>query len=482
MNVERWLLALTPAVAVATVALGLRVGAPSKVRAAIVYATSKPLTAGTRAFSIFVFREDDGAREPVVGLPLRVQARTADDGARWKGITNEDGVAECVVPVGLPATVMELWVSGGDEILAHGAPVERPPTDTTRPPSPWMASVRREGEIAIDAVLVGERAAPRFPATIWVHAQDRATGRPIDHARVELEGDESLTPHLATATTVRQGWASIVTTPLGLAVTVTLRARGRLDSGDGPEVLGEWVGPFPMAPGAARVDTPARWSPGEEIEIDLTEPTPWRAAYLEIDDARGCAWAGTASGGVPRPDGGLILGLHVPPLPPGLYWAVASAAPFASTEGETRIAYRAFFVAPSDDAALALGTDAQACAPPSDPRDAVRALGPCLALSARRPIERWVALDGFVEPRSRDRQARATGLHIALVGLLVAALLEGALLLRGAARARVRLREETSDERAPPGLAASRAWTVMVTVLVALLGFALLAAFLFRVS
>lgn len=35
--VERWLLALTPGLALATVALGMRVGAGEKVRAAMVY-------------------------------------------------------------------------------------------------------------------------------------------------------------------------------------------------------------------------------------------------------------------------------------------------------------------------------------------------------------------------------------------------------------------------------------------------------------
>jgi hypothetical protein len=83
--------------------------------------------------------------------------------------------------------------------------------------------------------------------------------------------------------------------------------------------------------------------------------------------------------------------------------------------------------------------------------------------------------------------AKATGLRIALGGLLAAALLEAAILLRGAARARVRLSEEGEEgegdgDRAARGMATARVWTVVVTVLVALLGFALLAAFLFRVS
>jgi len=485
LNVERWLLALTPAVGLATVALGLRLGAPSTVRAALVYAASKPLAAGQRAFSIFVFREDAGTREPVGRLPLEVDARTADEHTSWRGVTNEDGVAECVVPVGLPATVADLTVLGGGEILARGVPVDRPPVDAPRPYAPWMSFVHREGDIDIDAVLVGERAAPGFPATLWVRTLDRASRHPLAHAKVELEGDASLTPPVSTALTDARGWASIVATPLGLALTVTLRARGRLGGGgDGAEMTGESIGPVPMAPGAPRVETRPRWGAGEEPEIDLTEPVVWPSAYVEIDDARGRAWATTVEPGVGLPDGKAILGVHVPPLAPGLYWAVASAAPFADAESETRSAYRAFFVAASDDAALALGTSVEACTAALDRPDAARTLGPCLALSARSPIERWLALDGFAEPRARDRIARAKGLRIALSGLLVAALLEAAILLRGAARARVRWNEDGDGDsnRAARGMATARVWTVVVTVLVALLGFALLAAFLFRVS
>jgi hypothetical protein len=482
LKVERWLLALTPAVALATVALGLRLGAPRSQRGAVVYAAPAPLHAPTRASSLFVFGDEGGSREPLELLPLQVVARTAKGETRWLGVTDDDGVAEVVLPVGLPPSPTRLTVTTGSTVLASGDIAEQPPSTAARPPAPWMPFVRREGPIVIDAALVGERAAPGFPATIWVHATARETGKPVARATIQLEGDESLTPPMASGTTDAAGWASLVTTPVGLALTVTIHARGQPGSGAGPETPGEWVGPFPMAPGAARIETRARWKPDEEIEIVLTEPIAWRDAYVEVDDARGRAWATTASRGVPRPDGGVMLGVHVPPLAAGLYWAVASAAPFGGTEGETRTAYRAFFVARSDDAALGLGTDVQACTGPADAVDAERTLGRCLALSARTPVERWLALDGFAGIRARDAVTRARGLRIALGGLLVAALLEAALLLGGAARARVRLDEEGRGNGTAGGMAASRAWTVTVTVLVALLGFALLAAFLSRVS
>jgi hypothetical protein len=485
MKIERWLLALTPAVALATVALGLRLGAPSKARAAIVYATSRSLAAGQRAFSIFAFQEDAGTREPVAGLALRVVARTVEDEATWKGITNDDGVAECVVPVGLPGVVAGLTVvaEATGEILAGGVPADEAPLEAPRPTPPWLPFVRREGDIEIDAVLVGERASPGFPATVWVRAIERASRRPVARASLELEGDESLTPPVSHAVTDARGWTRFVVTPLGLALTITLRARGRLGEGrDGAEATGEWVAPFPMAPGAPRVETQLRWRPGEPIEIFLTEPVAWPTAYLEIDDARGRAWATTVNKTAGVAGGGAIAGVAVPPLPPGIYWAVASAAPFGAVRGATRAAYRAFAVATSDDAALALGTTPEGCTGATAPRDAESALGPCLALSGRAPIERWLALDGFAAPTERDRMARATGLRIALLGLLVAGLLEAVLLVRGAARAQVRVHEDGTGDAVVRGFTASRASTVVVTVLVALLGFVLLAAFLFRVG
>jgi hypothetical protein len=490
VKIEKWLLVLAPAAGLATVALGLRLGAPSTQRAAIVYAAAAPLHDHVRALSIEVFRDQGGVREPVAGLPVDVEADAIDRAAHGRGCrgtTNDDGVIECVVNVGVPPFLREVAVYEPDrarygEYLASGTPVERH-AEVLSPPAPWLPFVRREGEVEIDAVLVGERAAPGFPATIWVRALDRDTRRALAGASVEFEGDASLTPAVAKGTTDARGWASIGVTPLGLAVTVTLRARARRAMpADGPEILGEWVGPFPMAPGAARVDTHPRWSPDEPIEIALTEPIAWRNAYVEIDDARGRAWATTVSGGAARGDGTTVTGLHPPALAPGLYWAIASASPFGATEGEGRTAYRAFFVAASDEAALALGTSPEACAAPSDVRDAARALGPCLALSARPAIERWEALDGFDALSGVDRGRRRIGLRIALFGLLAAALLEATLLLQGAARACVRWAIDGGAPVPAGRNAVSRLWTVAVTMLVALLGFALIAAVLFRVS
>jgi hypothetical protein len=145
---------------------------------------------------------------------------------------------------------------------------------------------------------------------------------------------------------------------------------------------------------------------------------------------------------------------------------------------------RPFFVAQSDAAALAFGTDAAECAPPADGRDTGRVLSVCLALAAATPVPRWVALDGFSMQHARDAERRRSGLRLALGAIAVAVLLETLLLLRSAAAARARLRDVAFGDEGAGALPAivGRRWTIGIALLVAALGFLLLAAFLGRVA
>jgi hypothetical protein len=332
-----------------------------------------------------------------------------------------------------------------------------------------MAFARREGPIDLDVAVLGQRAAPGFPARIWVRATDGATHAPVPDATVEIEGNTSLLPAAPAARTDSRGWADLAATPIGLAVEATLHAR------DAQGRKGSWNGGLYMSPGAVALETSPRWTPEEEPEIDVVAPFARTTAYVEVDDARGRAWA-TAVPLVGQRDALPRAAVHAPRLAPGLYWAIGASAPAgASGLGPGTIA-RPFFVAASDEAALAFGTDWAACSLPRDVRETARAVGSCLAVSAARAVPRWVALDGFVAQHARDEERRARGLAVAVSAIAVASLLEIVLLLRAAASANARLLESSGP------MPRARAGRVAVALLVALLGFALLAAFLVRTA
>jgi hypothetical protein len=458
---ERLLLVLTPAVAMAAVAVGLRLGGRGDLRAAVVRAAPTAAGGAGPAWQILVFDEERGAREPASGLALDVLARAGDASATWHGVTNADGVAEALLA--LPgADGVSLEVRSGGAVLARGN-VEPPPIEKrTAGDAGWLRFARREGPIALDVALVGARAAPGFPADLQVRATDAASHAPLASSVVSIENDSSLqlAPG-ASGTTDARGWVHLVAIPVGLAVTVTLHARAP----DGR--AGEWIGGLYMSPGAPSVTVEPRVEPDAPLRLGVTMPTARSAAYVEIDDARGRAWAATLAL-TAGPDGTTHADVEAPGLAPGLYWAVASADPSSNASLSAGTIARPFFVASTDEAALAFGTEREACAPPRDVRETRRALGPCLALSAVVPAARWTAIDGFVAQRALDRDARSKGLAVALGALAVAIALEALLLLRAAAGGGAR-----GGNR--------RARTVALAVLVGLLGFALLAAFIVRV-
>ncbi len=455
---EKLLVVLTPAVAMTAVAIGLRLGARGALRAAVVYGAPAAVGAPRLAWQMVVFDQVEGAREPVAALPVDVVAHASgssdEASAAWHGVTNVDGVAEALLALPRAGRV-ELEVRSGSEVLARGDARPEPARPSVAAQTGWLRFARREGPIALDVAALGERVAPGYPAELWVRATDATTHAPLRDVSVALEDDTSLSIGATTvARTDSRGWVRIVATPVGLAVTVTLRARS-------PDArAGAWIGGLYMSPGAPRLDLAPRTAPDAPIALDVSMPTARSTAYLEIDDAAGRAWAATPPLAV-GPDGAPGAHVEAPGLAPGLYWAVASADPEAAGALGAGTIARPFFVASSDDAALSLGMDREACSPPRDPREAGDAVSSCLALSSIAPVPRWVALDGFVMQRALDREARARGLAVAVGAIAIASVLEGMLLLRAAAN--------------------SRARTVAVAVLVALLGFALLAAFIVRV-
>jgi len=476
---ERWLLRLTPFAAMLAVALGLRLGAPSAVRAAVVYAAPVAAAGTGLAWQIVALEGDNGARAAIAGTDLDVTARSGGSVARWRGITNDEGVAEAQLALDVVAGAgVELEVrsgASGAAVLARGlADMVAPPA---RPgASPWLPFAARSGPVVLDVAVLGQRAAPGWVASVWVRATDPSGGARLAGVIVEAEGDTSVASARALTPTDSNGWAELDLTPVGLAVALRLHA-----SAPGGR-SGDWTGGLFMSPGAPQIETRARWGPDESPEVAVVPPSTQTTGYVEIDDAQGRAWATTfdvvgraASGGsLPRID------VHAPRLAPGLYWAVASNdAASATTLGPGTMA-RPFFVAAGDDAALAFGTDRDECAPPADARETSRRLASCLAVSTVSAVSRWLALDGFVTARARASENRSRGLGVALGAVASAALIEALLVLRAAAASRARLRAALTAGDGPSAI--SSALGIAIGLLVALLGFLLLAAFLVRAA
>jgi hypothetical protein len=172
--------------------------------------------------------------------------------------------------------------------------------------------------------------------------------------------------------------------------------------------------------------------------------------------------------------------VRAPRLAPGLYWAVVAGDPAGAAQLGPGTLALPFVVAATDAAALAFGLDPSECTEPLDPRETARVLSSCLALSGARPVPRWEAIEGFSQVHAAERRRRDRGLSLALTAIGAGVALEVLLLLRAASAARARLRvpPEGADESLP--LHAHPAWTVAIGVLVAVLGFLMLAAFVAR--
>jgi hypothetical protein len=474
-RLQRLLIVATPMVAMTTVALGLRFGAGEAVRAAVVYGAPGSHAGTGLAWQLVVFDEERRLREPAAHLDVQVQARGPTGDATWQGRTNEDGVAEVLLPLDGPAVHLE--VRAGPTPLASGdaqAALEMPGIPAPEGDAPWARFARREGAVVLDVAVFGQRVATGFPAHLWVRATDAAR-TPLAGVAIEPEAETSFVPATPTSVTDARGWAHVVATPVGHAVDVELKAR----TPDGRS--GQWVGSLYISPGAAQLAMDERVPPDQEPVIDVVVPTSRTTAYLEIDDRYGRAWAAAApvagaAGQLPRAT------VRAPRLAPGLYWAVCADDPSgAASLGPGTIA-RPFFVAATDEAALAFGMDAAACAPPSDARDATRVVSECLALAAAVPAPRSTALEGFTMQHERDARRKSGGLGLALGGILVAILLEGLLLLRVARASRATLREASEEAGEAPARLQSRAWTVGIGVLIALMGLALAGAFVLRLA
>jgi hypothetical protein len=459
---RRIAIVVTPVVAIATMALGLRVGARSTIHAAVVRGAPKARGATAFAWQLVTLIEDRGVRETEPLRGVTVRARTADGReATWTGDTNADGVAE--VRLEMPGvdrgTPMDLDVTapGLAEPLAHGPVAWGEAAWKDGDTGAFVRPARREGAIAIDVAVVGARLVAQSPVSLAVRTTAKDDGHAVGSVTLTADPEPGLDVTPATATTCPLGWARLTASPVMHVASLGLHAR----TADGR--TGDWFAPLPVAMGGivAVLDAPAK--AGEPIAMHLRAAAS-HAAYVEVDDDRGRAFA--ASVDLALSPLGPQAAVGAPPMAPGLAWVVTSGEPRGAETLAGAALARPFLV---DGAPPPPGV------PPAS--DACAELA-YLSVHPAAGFARFVAVDGFAGRAAGIAARRKKGLAIALGSLAVASLLEVLLLLGAAARARADALR-TADLAGDEAIARSEgAGGVLVGVLVALLGFGLLAAML----
>lgn len=442
------LVVTAPLVAVATLMIGLRVGAGSGFYAALVYG-AHPGHGDPRpyAFQMITYFEERGVREAVAMKDLSVEMRTVDGKEiHWTGASNEDGVAEIdfSLPASTTGVAFDARLKDDREPLAFG--IIDLTQGTSRGPQGTENRVRpskRDGAVAMDVYLESGRLVVGSPHDVWVHVDGANAAETKIHGAPEI-GLEFLVDNVKADCA---GYARFQATALGQAASTQFEATG--PNGE----KGVWFGTLPTAPGAFSIQIPPILNEGVKREAIVVAPNPRKVAYVEIDDAEGRVWAGALPLSVEPGDS--LPRAHVPlgDLPDGDYWLVASGDPRGAEKMMGATIAKRFRVGNK----LTAGCDAS--------------LASAQLLAA--PTPRFLALDGIATRGAKNRARHRTGLLIGLLALGAAALLETLLLTQAAREARLVLAAAESDE---PQKTTAKSGNLLVALLVALLGFAFLAA------
>ncbi|AKU96734.1 hypothetical protein AKJ09_03398 [Labilithrix luteola] len=458
-----------PIVAVATMMIGLRVGAKSAVRAATVFGApvgmAPPGGKARLAWQVLTYLDDRGVRETIAMQGLHVIGRSKGAEARWDGASNEDGIAEIALELpdlktGDPVD-LEIRVDGDSEPLASGTVAWHDVAWARSEPN-HVAAVRptsRSGTMNLDVVIEGGRLVVGFPTPLWVRSKLPAGA----HGRVTV--DASPEPGLVfdreSVTSCEDGWAEFSARAMAHVTGGSFHARALGD----PNVEGKWFGALPVAPGAFFVSVPRVMPAGTPNLAVLVAPNPRKVVYAEVDDVHGRVIAAALPVETDPTDTIPRARFELPPLASGLHWLVVSGEPRGAEHLAGAAIARPFFVGTSNE------VDVQnACS-----------IGPWLASHEATGFPRWIALDGLPARSRANRGRHFAGLLIAGVSLLAAGLLEVLLLTAAAREARVAMQLAELDELDPEAkrvTAKPPGGGLAVAVLVVLLGFALLAALL----
>jgi hypothetical protein len=458
-----------PIVAIATLMLGLRVGAKDAIRAAAVYGAPPARTAPGQktllAWQLKTVVDDRGVSETITVPNLTVVARAKGQESRWTGATNEDGIAEITL-------AFDGLVANDDvdlEVRAEGDPVPLAEGRASWDRSIWRAEGRDEiaegavrptkrgGNVSLDVVVEGDRLITGFATPTWVRA-----GPPlgVSPAGVEIEvvPEPGLRADHDKVTTCDSGWAEV-----GLIAEAHVTGGGfKATVPNHAEATGEWFGGLPVAAGSFFPSIDRVIAENKPATAVLIAPNPRTVVYTEIDDASGRAFAAALPVVVEPGDPTPRARLAIPPLAAGLHWLVVSGEPLGATTLAGATIARPFVVG------TAPGVNVQnACD-----------VGPWLARHPASGFPRWIALDGMPARSAGNRGKHRLGLLIGVVALLAAGILETLLLVAASREARIALQLAELDDDAtgekvtarPPG------GGLAIAICVAMLGFALLAA------
>ena len=449
---DRALIALVAATSIAMVAIGLRVGAGERVRAAVVMGAPLPRGGGRAAWQLRT-EEDDGHTRTAVASAFSATIRARGATRELRGVTDVDGVAELAfdAPGLAEGDAIELDVRDGrGAVLARGS--AKWPGAMPRPSiaeHQALRPARLDGALRMRVALLDAALAPGAPGRAWVTTT--ATGEPPRDVRIDATPDlgvEIASGYAASRDPSCQGRGVIELVARGMNGGLALHAKDAL----GRE--GDWYGALPVAPGAMLVSAP-RVAPAGPVHVAITSASARTLAYVELDDdhGRAAAVALPLTGDPPRGETTFDVAT------PGRWFLVVSGAPDGATDvaGATRAL------------PLWVGGDA-----------------PCesdVAELAARAFPRFVALDGFVAERARLAKRHRRGRLVALLGLTLGSLLETLLLLRAARDSRRRMRrlqnaiiEDGAAELGSAPLAERGPLDILVVLGLSLLGFALLFA------
>ena len=489
-----------PIVAILTLMVGLRIGAGEAVHAAVLFGAppAHPAPNGSTrlAWQLLTFLDDRGVKETTPMKGIEVVARSKGHEARWKGESNIDGIAEVSLEIeglafGDPVDV-EVRLDGEKAPLAAGAakwgtPREERPANATN-----AATARptvRTGIVGLDVVVEGGRLIAGFPTPVWVRTTTPA-GMAPNSLVVEAEPEPGLLSERDKATPCASGWTEFPMTAQAHvtgAGFVARRAGSSADAGAGASSdagtasadggadagvitakhpAGRWFGALPVAAGAFFIRTPRVLEENKPATVVLIAPNPRDVVYAELDDTRGRVVAAALHVATEAGDPTPRARFELPALAPGIYWLVVSGEPRGAEHMAGAAVSKAVLVG---DGGGAVNVH-DACA-----------LGPWLAQRQATGFPRWVALDGL-PARSADNRFRHTvGLLIGVLSLLAAGILETLLLIAASREARVSFQLAELDENDPSAqkiTAKPPGGGVLMAVLVAVLGLALLAVLL----